>query len=658
MEAVPVRNLRGVGEAVEKKLNSLGIRNSDELLDKLPVQYVDMAVSVPLSDASDGSFCIFDAVIFSKSPPRRKGKLTVFSAQGKCEDRDIKLVWFNHPYVAKRLNIGETYTFFGKMRVYKNEAEFNNPLFELKSAESKFSGVYPVYPTKGIIGQTAFNKLAQEALQYCPESLISAETEVKYGLPTLKEAYNGVHKPTVKNNSTFVKRIALEKLAERIAAFRLAKNDVLSAKKHNYFREANYEKAIKNVGFQLTPSQTEALKKITDGMKGKFPLNAVLCGDVGSGKTVVAALSMYFAATNGYQTALAAPTEILAEQHFSFFKKAFAGMGVNIALLTGATPIAEKRKIYSACENGEIDMLIGTHAVFSDKLKFSRLSLAVADEQHRFGVAQRNSLIEKGATCDVLTLSATPIPRTMLLAAYGEAAFITVDRRTYGNIKTKVVPPEKRADMFKYLAKESLHGAKIYVIAPAISDAEGIERENCEELVNEASRYIEKDRIGLLHGKMKQAEKNEAMEKFRNGETPVLVATTVVEVGVDVPDASIIVITDADKFGLATLHQLRGRVGRNGNLSYCFLLSDGDSDRLKILTESNDGFRIAEEDFDRRGGGEIFGLEQSGSGSLKYVDAKTLKIAKEAAFNVDLERFRFKLVHLKESFSLSDVTLG
>lgn len=303
-------------------------------------------------------------------------------------------------------------------------------------------------------------------------------------------------------------------------------------------------------------------------------------------------------------------------------------------------------------------MLIGTHAVFSEKLNFKSLSFAVADEQHRFGVAQRNSLIKKGEVTDVLTLSATPIPRTMLLAAYGEASFITVDKRTHGNIKTKLVPKTKRADMFRYLGNECERGAKIYVIAPAIFDAEGIERENCEELFNEAAQYIPRERIGILHGKLKPKEKAEAMEKFRSGETPVLIATLVVEVGVDVPDASIIVITDADRFGLASLHQLRGRVGRDGSSSYCFLLADSDCERLKMLTENEDGFKIAEADFDLRGGGEIFGLEQSGGGSLKYVDSKTLKIAKEAAYAVDLDRFQFKLVHLKNSFSLSDVTFG
>lgn len=654
---VGIREIRGVGEAVEKKLSALGIKTSQDILDRLPVQYVDMSVSVPIEEAMDGSFCLFDAVITEKHIPRRKGKFSVFSAVGKCGNLFVRLVWFNHSFASKRINVGEAYTFFGKMRVREFNCEFNNPLFERKGEATAFKGVYPVYATKGVIGQGVFRKLAEDALNYIPESIISEEIEIKYQLMSLKDAYISAHKPTVKDNREAVKRIALEKLTERIAAFRLAKKNSATVEKHRYAIGVSYGEIMKNAGFELTPSQNAALKKITALMKSKEPMNAVLCGDVGSGKTVVAALAAFFAVRNGYQAAIAAPTEILAEQHFKFFMKLFKGAGINVSLLLGSTPAAEKKIIYGAAKSGDAHLVVGTHAVFSDRLEFKNLSLAVADEQHRFGVAQRNSLIEKGVGCDVLTLSATPIPRTMCLAAYGEAEFITIDRRSYGNIKTSIVPPKKRVDMMKYLAKRIEEGVKVYVVAPRISDAEGIENENCEELIKELSKYLPEERIGLLHGKMRQEAKNSAMEKFRDGITPVLVATTVVEVGVDVPDASIIVVTDADKFGLATLHQLRGRVGRDGRQSYCFLCGE-ECDRLKILVNSNDGFKIAEEDFSMRGGGEIFGLEQSGGSTLKYIDAKALFVAKDAAETVDTEKFSERLKPLADEFSLSKVTFG
>lgn len=658
MGIVPLYKIRGVGEVIEAKLRNLGINSAEDLLNKLPRQFLDLSMSVPLEDARDGSFCLFDGIITGKSAPRKKGKLSIFTAECLCGEREVKLVWFNHAFVGKQLNIGETYTFFGKMKSHDFKCEFVNPHFEKKGENTRFTGVCPIYATKGSIGQSVYRKLVIDALNYCPESLISAETEQELQLMDLKKAYKCVHQPTKKENGEAVRRIAIELLTERIAAFRLAKKNSVKIKKNRYEKQLDFDTVTVNLPYKLTDSQNEALERITALMKNDERMNAVLCGDVGSGKTVVAAMAVFFAVKSGYQAALAAPTELLAAQHNEFFHGFFKNTGIRIGFLTGSTPISEKKKIYAAAANGEVDIVIGTHAVFSEKLRFQKLALVVADEQHRFGVAQRNSLVEKGENSDILTLSATPIPRTMCLAAYGEAEFITIRRRTYGNIKTSLVPSYKRADMFRYLAERCTDGAQAYVVAPKISDAEGIEKESCEELFKELTRYIPTEKIGLLHGKMPNEKKIAVMEAFRRGEISVLTATTVVEVGVDVPNASIIIIADADCFGLATLHQLRGRVGRNGEQGYCFLCSDSECERLHILTSETDGFKIAEEDFALRGGGEIFGLEQAGGGSLKYVNAKTLKIAKTAAERVDLERLKNRLAPLAEEFSLSKVTLG
>lgn len=648
--------IKGVGDTVKKKLFALGVYSVEDLLDRVPRQYVDLSLSVPLTDATDGSFCLFDGVVTDKSGVRKKGKLTVFSADVISGRLPVKLVWFNHSFVDKILNIGEEYTFFGKAKIRDYRFVLTNPKFEKKAEKTKFEGICPIYATKGTIGQGTYHNIVMEALSLCPESLVSSFIEEKYDLPTLADAYKAVHDPVSLNNGPALRRIYLERLTERIAAFRLAKQNSAKFQKNAYNNDVDFSVVLSNLPFELSPSQREATKRIFHLMKSRERMNSVLCGDVGSGKTVVAALAVYLAIASGHQAAVVAPTELLAKQHSVFFERFLSGTGKRVAYLVGSTPASEKRKIYEAAAVGNIDLIVGTHAVFSDKLVFADLALAVADEQHRFGVAQRNSLIEKGRT-DILTLSATPIPRTMCLAAYGEAEFITIDRRVKGNIKTSIVPKAKREDMFRYLADGVGAGDKVYLVAPRISDAEGIERENCTELYEETCRYIDKGKVGLMHGKLKQEEKDAVMEDFRTGAIRALVATTVVEVGVDVPDASIIVITDADRFGLAALHQLRGRVGRNGQKSYCFLCAAEESERLQVLTESDDGFAIAERDFDMRGGGEIFGLEQSGAGSLK-LDAKLLKMAKEASDYVDYDRHFDLLNALSGEFSLTDVTLG
>lgn len=656
--SLPLTAVKGVGEAVEKKLRALGIYDLSGLLAFLPRQYVDLSCSVPLSDVSDGAFCLFDATVTKCGYPQKKANLTIFSAEAISEGIPVKLVWFNHKYVHKTLTEGENYTFFGKAKFWRDRYEFTNPFFEKKSFKTKFAGITAIYPTKGLVGQGTLRNIMTEALKMPVESLLSPKTEEKLGVMSLKEAYEKIHKPIEKDNSAAFRRVCLEQLTERIAAFSYAKKNRKNDKNHTYLDRVELRLLVDNFGFSFTPSQRQAVEKIYEDMRKKDKMNVVLCGDVGSGKTAVAAAAVYLAAKSGHQAAFVAPTELLAAQHAAFFERVLAGTGIRFVYLTGSSTAAEKRNIYQRVSAGEVSLVVGTHAVFSDKLVFSDLSLVVCDEQHRFGVAQRNSLVEKGAGCDVLTLSATPIPRTMCLAAYGEAEFLPIERRTKGNVKTSIVPKEKREDLFRYVASVCEEGGKAYLIAPRISDAEGIERETCESLYEETCGYLDRKKVGLMHGRLSAEKKEEVMRAFRDGEIRALVATTVVEVGVDVPDASIIVITDADKMGLATLHQLRGRVGRQGQKSYCFLCGDErNDDRLRDLVACEDGFLLAEKDFDRRGGGEIFGLNQSGTGDLK-IDVALLTQAKEAAKYVDFYANRQRLWRLARLYSLSDVTFG
>lgn len=655
--SVPLTEIKGVADHLAAKLNTLSIYSAEELLDFFPKQYVDLSASLPLEEATDGSFCLFDGVVVEKALPRSKNKLSITNVTVKSGSMFVRLVWFNQRYVSKLLEIGKSYTFFGKIKMRDFSFEMANPKFCKTEQHERFSGVCPIYPTKGIIPQGTMRNIIKASLAFCPKSIISAQTEQKYRLISLKQAYETIHSPTSTDVKEARTRIAIEKLTERIAAFSYAKEQGKHIKNRQYSPTQDYDKMLCNLPYSPTSSQWSAVEKIVDKLQKPECMNVVLCGDVGSGKTLVAAMACYYVIRSGYQAAIAAPTEILARQHYAFFEKAFFDTGIRTALLTGSSSAVDKKKIYAGVKSGDIDIVIGTHAVFSDKLSFNKFGLAVVDEQHRFGVAQRNSLVEKGICADVLTLSATPIPRTMYVAAYGEADFVTVERRVRGNIKTSVVPPHKREAMLKYLA-EQCRVTKAYVIAPRIFDSEGVERESCEDIYKELSQYIPTEDIGLMHGKLKSEEKSTVMEKFKNGEYRVLVATTVVEVGVDVPDATIMVIVDADRFGLAALHQLRGRVGRNGQQSYCFLVSDKPCERLSVLARSDDGFEIAEEDFASRGGGELFGLEQSGSGSLKYVTAKTLKIASECAKSVDKTLYFDKLAEIAREFSLAEVTLG
>lgn len=656
--SLPLSSVKGVGAVVEKKLRALGINDVDGLLSFLPRQYVDLSISVPLSEVSDGAFCLFDATVVKVGAPRKKGSLSIFSAEANSDGIPVNLVWFNHRYAHKIVKEGEIYTFFGKAKFWKNAYEFSNPFFEKKSFKTKFSGIQPIYPTKGLIGQGTIRNLLSEAVKMPSESLLSAETERKLSVISLSDAYIKIHCPDDKNVSDALRRVFLERLTERIAAFSYAKKYRKNTKKQRYLDHIDLHALVDNFGFSFTPSQKSAVERIFASMRSRERMNVVLCGDVGSGKTAVAVTAAYLALKSGYQVAFVAPTELLAAQHAAFLERALSGTGISFCYLTGSSSPAQKRDVYERLASGEVSLVVGTHAVFSEKVVFSRLSLVICDEQHRFGVAQRNGLVEKGVGCDVLTLSATPIPRTMCLAAYGEAEFLPIERRTKGNIKTSIVPKEKRADMFRYVADFCVKGGKAYLIAPRISDAEDIERENCESLYEEFCSYLPRESVGLMHGRLSAEKKDAVMRDFRDGMIKALVATTVVEVGVDVPDASIIVVTDADKLGLATLHQLRGRVGRQGQKSYCFLCGDGKNvDRLNDLVACDDGFELAEKDFDRRGGGEIFGLTQSGSDDLK-IDARLLAAAKEAAQSVDTVRFRARLDALAREYSLSDVTFG
>lgn len=652
-------DIKGIGDVTEKKLRTLGITDERDLVERTPKSYMDMSVIALPQESAEGDFCLFEAELTNLSKPFKKGNLEILKASAVCENTAVKFVWFNRNYAVKILKIGTKYRFYGKLKIEKNNLIFYNPAFEEVGEKTTFCGIQPIYWTRGLIAQKTYRSFVADALKkYTPKSIIGEENERIYGLRPLRDAYSEIHFPEKINVSSARERIATEKIVRRICAFRIAQSKQIKEKTRKYDINTSFDDFFELLPFRLNESQTTALTRIVKAFCSDKKLNAVLCGDVGSGKTAVAVAAAYFVVKNGYRVAVMAPTEILARQHYNFINSIFSRLGINVCFLSGNAKNSEKKDLRFKIKNGFFDVVIGTQALLFCGEKIPNLGFVVEDEQHRFGVAQRTGLISRGEAVDVLTLSATPIPRSMQLVAYGEVEYVTIKRRYEGTVSTKIVPKAKREGMWKYISEQCRKGTQAYVIAPKIYDAEGVESESVEALGEELEKYFDRDKIGVLHGKLKASDKQDILDKFYKNEISVLVSTTVVEVGIDVPNASIMVITDAEKFGLATLHQLRGRVGRNGEKAYCFLYTKKQpTEGLKTLCECSDGFEIAEKDFENRGGGDVFGLEQSGAGTIDGLTLRVLKNAKNIADGLDLSALEPILQKEIESYSLNDVSL-
>lgn len=658
MSFIKLSDIKGVGKAIEAKLNSLDIFNPLELIARLPHSYIDLDKVTPLGSALDGDYCLLDINIISKSKPYKGKFRSIFRAEGKCEDFLVKLNWFNSSYPSKTLEIGEIYTFYGKVKINGFVVELNNPAFEKKGEITKFAGILPIYSTKGLIPQGTYRALVKNALTLCTfDSVIPIAVEQKYKLMSLSEAYQNLHCPQSNELKDYKERVALEKIVRRLGAFSLARE--IKNEKKNIYRETDISPLIKVLDFELNSSQKEAFISIKKTLLGAKNLNAILCGDVGSGKTIVAIFVCFFAIKNGFQAAFMAPTEILAKQHYDKICALFAPLNLKVKLLTGSTSSALRTEIIEGLSGGNIDIIVGTHSLLSDDVKFRKLGIVIADEQHRFGVAQRTKLIKKAQSCDLLTLSATPIPRSMQLIAYGEVEVINIERRFFGNVFTKLVTKNKRTDMWEYIASYCQKCGQAFVVAPQIYDSEGIEKSNVIALQKEISAIAKGIKTAALHGKLKPEVKEKIISDFADKLIGILVSTTVIEVGIDVPNAGIMVVMDADRFGLATLHQLRGRIGRNGEKAYCFLYTDKkDNENLVLMKSCNDGFALAEKDFELRGCGELFGTEQSGTSALNCLTVSLLKKAKKIADDIDFCKHRELLREEIENYSLFDVSLN
>ena len=663
--------LKYISEKREKDFNKLGIFSCEELVRLYPRDYLDLTHISLITEAEHNAQILISCEVMSVEFNRYSRKPFV---RALCQQKGciFSAVWFNQPYVAQKLKPGE-YLFYGRVQNrYGMGASMVNPSFEPASSNKNLKGIIPVYPLAGSLTQKVVRDAVRQALtKVTPSTMIPEPLRKKFELVPLSESYRRIHAPQSQADITKASaRIALEEYFLLISAFRVIKGYGDRVRINNYsVTEGDVTSFISSFPFTFTAGQLAAVRDIFDNLHSPTQMNRLLQGDVGSGKTAVALTAMFMTVQSGYQAAMIAPTEVLARQSFALIERYFPAR--RCALLVGSTPAAEKRAIKSALKRGEIDIVCGTHAVIQKDVEFCRLALVVCDEQQRFGVAQRASLADKGEGCDVLIMSATPIPRTLSLIFYGDLDITTIKDKPAARqeISTSVIPAGKYADMIAYIARRAKEGTQAYFVCPKIEgDDEGTAM-SVTELYEELSAKMSGVRLALLHGKMKEKDKNEVMRAFKAHEYDCLVSTTVIEVGVDVPNATIMVIYNAERFGLSQLHQLRGRVGRGAEKSYCFLLMGSDTpearERLAVIKNNTDGFKIAEADLELRGGGDFMGTRQSGRVLSEIKNLKfpasvifTAKAISDEAFSGNYPISALRAAALEKYKQLEDVVLN
>ncbi|WP_339001530.1 ATP-dependent DNA helicase RecG [Fusobacterium animalis] len=661
-------------------LKSLGINTIYDLIYYFPRAYDDRTNIKKIGELKFNEYVVVKAnVVSAVNLTVRSGKKIV-KAMVTDGTGIMEILWFGMPYIKKSLKIGEEYLFIGQT---KKSAIFQliNPEYKLFSGQQKVSKneILPIYSSNKNITQNSLRKLVEKFLvnflnyfeENIPKKLIK-----EYKIMERKSAIKNIHYPiSVKEIEEAKRRFAIEELL--ILELGILKNRFIieNSNSKNYEVEGNREKVrnfLSLLPFNLTNAQKKVIKEIYDEISNGKIVNRLIQGDVGSGKTVVAMVMLIYMAENGYQGALMAPTEILANQHYLGIKERLEKIGLRVELLTSSIKGKKKNEILEGIANGDIDIVIGTHSLIEDNVVFKKLGLIVIDEQHRFGVNQRNKLREKGFLGNLLVMSATPIPRSLALSIYGDLDLSIIDELPPGRtpIKTKwIANDEDLEKMYDFIYKKVNAGNQAYFVAPLIETSDKMALKSVDKVSEEIERKFSNKKIGIIHGKMKAKEKDEVMLKFKNKEYDILIATTVIEVGIDVPASTIMTIYNAERFGLSALHQLRGRVGRGSKQSYCFLISnsitENSKQRLSIMEETEDGFRIAEEDLKLRNSGEIFGLRQSGFSDLKFIDiiydVKTIKLVRDECIKYLKEhKGEIENIYLKYDIEqkFSDIQVG
>ena len=640
----PVRYLKGVGPKTAERFEKLGILTLSDLLCHYPRRYLDFSKPYSIAEAPADTECVVKAEVFAKPGGRiLPGGRRMERITAGDDVSSLEITWFNNPYAAQKLELGQEYYFQGIVTGGMLRRQMVNPQVRT-DAQVKSSPFEAVYPQTEGLTSSAIAKCVRQLLPHAellPDPL-PPEMLKKYRLLSKADAVRAIHCPATEEEAFAARRrlIYEELLVLQLGIGRMKNHGAASTGAP--MKKADASPFLESLPFSPTGAQRRAVEEILTDMSGETSMNRLLQGDVGSGKTLVAAAAIWACIRAGYQAALLAPTEILASQHAENLNRLLSPFGMRVALLTGGMKAAARRTTLAAIRDDEADLIVGTHAILSEGVEFARLGLAVVDEQHRFGVRQRGLLAEKAANPHLLVMSATPIPRTLGLLMYGDLDISILDELPPGRkpVKTRCITGKKRADLYGFLDREIDSGRQVYIVCPAIEDAGGSGLNAVKSYYEDiAKAYLPDRRVGLMHGKLKPKEKAEVMDDFKSGRLDALVSTTVIEVGVDVPNATVMVIENAERYGLSALHQLRGRVGRGAAESWCFLVSDNASEsvqkRLKFLCSTSDGFAVAQYDLETRGPGDFFGSRQHGLPTLQIADlmndTRTLHAAQSEA---------------------------
>lgn len=677
-----VQYVKGVGPTRVALLNNIGIYTLEDLITYFPREYEDRSKRKRIADLEIGEEATIEArVVSDVSVNRVRRNMTILKTVVEDDTGRCTITWFNQTYVKQYIKRGETYRFFGKVNNELNYLEMRNPVYDEIGKTKNTGKIMPVYPSTYHLSQTAIRQAVENGLQMVEEKLKETLPDYllsEYNLEGLENSLNQIHFPTSDEKRLQArKRLVFEELLTLQLALLELKGQTEAEEGICFEKDVKMSDVINTLPFKLTKAQLRVLEEIDNDMESNKPMNRLLQGDVGSGKTVVAMIAAYKAVKSGYQVAVMAPTAILASQHLEEFQKILEPFGIKCRLLLGSTKVKERREILEQLADGTIDILIGTHALLTENVIFQKLGLVVTDEQHRFGVKQRTTIISKGDNPDVLVMTATPIPRTLALILYGDLDISIIDELPPNRKKIETYAVTKRMEerVNNFIRKNIDDGRQIYVVCPLVEEKEDeledIEHEENKnnqlgldqfqpskqvqnadlKAVKEWTERYQKDifpnyKVACVYGKMKAQEKEKVMEQFKNGDIDILVSTTVIEVGVNVPNASVMVVENADRFGLAQLHQLRGRVGRGEYQSYCILkynsqCSSVGRERMKTMQETNDGFVIAEKDLELRGTGEFFGTKQHGLPEFKianlFVDMPMLKSVQSVALKIETE---------------------
>ena len=646
-----VKYVKTVGPSRVKLLNKLKIYTLKDLIEYYPRDYEDRSKPKNLYECTDGEEVLIEAMPTGRISEMHKGRMTISRLIVKDQTGTCYITWFNQGYLRDKFQPGRMYRFFGKISNKNGRLEMNSPVYDEIDQSKNTGKIIPIYPLTYELKQTTLRRIIENGLLEVKGQL--PETLPEYilkenNLWDINNTIERIHFPVEFSdfNKARERLVFEELLTTQLALLKLKNNYEHETDGIQFSKDVYMSDVINILPFKLTKAQLRVLEEIDRDMESNKPMNRLLQGDVGSGKTVVAMISAYKAVKSGYQATIMAPTAILASQHLESFQGILEELGIRVELLISSVTKKKKTEILEKLQNGEIDILIGTHAILEENVVFKNLGLVVTDEQHRFGVKQRGTIASKGQNPDVIAMSATPIPRTLALILYGDLDISIIDELPPNRkkIETYAVRKNMEERVNNFIRKQITEGRQAYIVCPLVEENEDME--GLQSVIELAEKYQKETfseyKVAYLHGKMKPKEKDEIMERFKNGEIQILIATTVIEVGVNVPNASIMVVENAERFGLAQLHQLRGRVGRGEYQSYCILKYEGNSEtirqRMKVMCDTNDGFIISEKDLELRGSGDFFGTEQHGLPEFKianlFEDIAVLKKVQKLALKI------------------------